>query len=149
MVLPDLAVIRIAVYEETGKLIGQRILPLDGLQAGVWCLFILVIIVFCLLKAQYILQPPVLNTNYLNRGLYLLQVIDIYHFAQKATSLCHYQQCFVGLFLKPMCRMGLEVSKLKFLLSPYIGRIYAMWFGHFLLMRNLCLKVLFLITSVT
>ena len=26
--------IRIAVYEETGKLIGQRILPLDGLQAG-------------------------------------------------------------------------------------------------------------------
>ena len=34
MVLPDLAVLRIAVYEETGKLIGQRILPLDGLQAG-------------------------------------------------------------------------------------------------------------------
>lgn len=25
---------RIAVYEETGKLIGQRVLPLDGLQAG-------------------------------------------------------------------------------------------------------------------
>lgn len=35
VVLPDLAVFRIAVYEETGKLIGQRILPLDGLQAGV------------------------------------------------------------------------------------------------------------------
>jgi len=34
VVLPDLAVFRIAVYEETGKLIGQRILPLDGLQAG-------------------------------------------------------------------------------------------------------------------
>ena len=34
MVLPDLAVLRIAVYEETGRLIGQRILPLDGLQAG-------------------------------------------------------------------------------------------------------------------
>ena len=34
VVLPDLAVLRIAVYEETGKLIGQRILPLDGLQAG-------------------------------------------------------------------------------------------------------------------
>lgn len=34
VVLPDLAVIRMAVYEETGKLIGQRILPLDGLQAG-------------------------------------------------------------------------------------------------------------------
>lgn len=32
--LPDLAVLRIAVFEETGKLIGQRILPLDGLQAG-------------------------------------------------------------------------------------------------------------------
>ena len=34
MVLPDLAVIRIAVFEEGSKLIGQRILPLDGLQAG-------------------------------------------------------------------------------------------------------------------
>ncbi|KAI3385216.1 hypothetical protein SNEBB_001958 [Seison nebaliae] len=34
IVLPDLAVIRIAVYEETNKLIGQRVLPLDGLQAG-------------------------------------------------------------------------------------------------------------------
>jgi phosphatidylinositol phospholipase C beta len=34
VVLPDLAVLRIAVYEETGKLIGQRILPLDGLQSG-------------------------------------------------------------------------------------------------------------------
>uniref|UniRef100_A0A1I8FGK0 phosphoinositide phospholipase C n=1 Tax=Macrostomum lignano TaxID=282301 RepID=A0A1I8FGK0_9PLAT len=34
IVLPDLAVIRIGVYEETGKLIGQRILPLDGLCAG-------------------------------------------------------------------------------------------------------------------
>jgi len=37
VVLPDLAVFRIAVYEETGKLIGQRILPLDGLQAGESC----------------------------------------------------------------------------------------------------------------
>ena len=34
VVLPELAVLRIAVYEETSKLIGQRILPLDGLQAG-------------------------------------------------------------------------------------------------------------------
>jgi phosphatidylinositol phospholipase C beta len=34
VVLPDLAVLRIAVYEDTGKLIGQRILPLDGLQSG-------------------------------------------------------------------------------------------------------------------
>jgi len=32
--LPDLAVLRIAVFEETGRMIGQRILPLDGLQAG-------------------------------------------------------------------------------------------------------------------
>ncbi|XP_013393655.1 1-phosphatidylinositol 4,5-bisphosphate phosphodiesterase beta-4 [Lingula anatina] len=34
VVLPELAILRIAVFEETGKLIGQRILPLDGLQAG-------------------------------------------------------------------------------------------------------------------
>lgn len=34
MVLPDLAVIRIAVYDENGKMLGQRILPMDGLQAG-------------------------------------------------------------------------------------------------------------------
>lgn len=34
MVLPDLAVLRFAVYEDTGKLIGQRVLPLDGLQSG-------------------------------------------------------------------------------------------------------------------
>jgi len=34
VVLPDLAVVRIAVYEDTGKLIGQRILPLEGLQSG-------------------------------------------------------------------------------------------------------------------
>ncbi|XP_068085733.1 1-phosphatidylinositol 4,5-bisphosphate phosphodiesterase isoform X2 [Anabrus simplex] len=34
VVLPDLAVLRFAVYEESGKLLGQRILPLDGLQAG-------------------------------------------------------------------------------------------------------------------
>jgi phosphatidylinositol phospholipase C beta len=34
IILPDLACLRISVYEETGKLIGQRVLPLDGLQAG-------------------------------------------------------------------------------------------------------------------
>lgn len=34
-----MAVLRIGVYEETGKLIGQRILPLDGLQAGKLVLF--------------------------------------------------------------------------------------------------------------
>ncbi|KAH9286204.1 1-phosphatidylinositol 4,5-bisphosphate phosphodiesterase beta-4 [Echinococcus granulosus] len=34
VVLPDLAVLRFAVYEDTGKLIGQRVLPLDGLQSG-------------------------------------------------------------------------------------------------------------------
>ena len=34
IVLPDLACLRIGVFEETGKLLGQRVLPLDGLQAG-------------------------------------------------------------------------------------------------------------------
>ncbi|PFX28836.1 1-phosphatidylinositol 4,5-bisphosphate phosphodiesterase beta-1 [Stylophora pistillata] len=34
VVLPSLAVLRIAVYEESGKLIGQRILPVVGLSPG-------------------------------------------------------------------------------------------------------------------
>lgn len=34
VVLPDLAVLRIAVYDENSRMLGQRILPLDGLQAG-------------------------------------------------------------------------------------------------------------------
>ncbi|XP_030621600.1 1-phosphatidylinositol 4,5-bisphosphate phosphodiesterase beta-4 [Chanos chanos] len=34
VILPDLAVLRIAVYDDSNKLIGQRILPLDGLQTG-------------------------------------------------------------------------------------------------------------------
>uniref|UniRef100_A0A158R5J0 1-phosphatidylinositol 4,5-bisphosphate phosphodiesterase n=1 Tax=Syphacia muris TaxID=451379 RepID=A0A158R5J0_9BILA len=34
VVLPELAVLRFAVYDETGKQIGQRILPFDGLQPG-------------------------------------------------------------------------------------------------------------------
>lgn len=34
VVLPDLAVLRLGVYDENGKLLGQRILPLDGLQGG-------------------------------------------------------------------------------------------------------------------
>ncbi|KAI8505595.1 1-phosphatidylinositol 4,5-bisphosphate phosphodiesterase beta-4 [Branchiostoma belcheri] len=34
VVLPDLATLRFAVYDENNKLIGQRVLPLDGLQAG-------------------------------------------------------------------------------------------------------------------
>lgn len=34
VVLPDLAVLRFGVYDENSKLLGQRILPLDGLQAG-------------------------------------------------------------------------------------------------------------------
>nr|DBA27114.1 TPA: hypothetical protein GDO54_011290 [Pyxicephalus adspersus] len=34
VILPDLAVLRIGVYDDNNKLIGQRILPLDGLQAG-------------------------------------------------------------------------------------------------------------------
>jgi phosphatidylinositol phospholipase C, beta len=32
--MPDLAVLRFGVFDESGKLLGQRILPLDGLQAG-------------------------------------------------------------------------------------------------------------------
>ncbi|VDL72105.1 unnamed protein product [Nippostrongylus brasiliensis] len=34
VVLPELAVLRFAVCDENGKQLGQRILPLDGLQAG-------------------------------------------------------------------------------------------------------------------
>ncbi|KAI6213623.1 Phosphoinositide phospholipase C [Aphelenchoides besseyi] len=34
VVLPELAVLRFAVYDESGKQLGQRILPLDGLQSG-------------------------------------------------------------------------------------------------------------------
>ncbi|XP_076834770.1 1-phosphatidylinositol 4,5-bisphosphate phosphodiesterase beta-4 isoform X2 [Brachyhypopomus gauderio] len=34
VILPDLAVLRIAVFDDNNKLIGQRILPLDGLQTG-------------------------------------------------------------------------------------------------------------------
>jgi len=34
VVLPDLAVLRIGVYDENNKMLGQRILPLDGLNAG-------------------------------------------------------------------------------------------------------------------
>lgn len=34
VVLPDLAILRFGVFDETGKLLGQRILPLDGLQTG-------------------------------------------------------------------------------------------------------------------
>ena len=34
VVLPDLAVLRIAVYDENSKMLGQRILPMEGLQAG-------------------------------------------------------------------------------------------------------------------
>lgn len=37
VVLPELAVLRFAVYDENGKQLGQRILPLDGLQAGAQC----------------------------------------------------------------------------------------------------------------
>ncbi|XP_056623147.1 1-phosphatidylinositol 4,5-bisphosphate phosphodiesterase beta-4 isoform X2 [Triplophysa dalaica] len=34
VILPDLAVLRVAVFDDNNKLIGQRILPLDGLQSG-------------------------------------------------------------------------------------------------------------------
>jgi len=38
----------LAVFEETGKLIGQRILPLDGLQAGNGAFILLLYMFFCL-----------------------------------------------------------------------------------------------------
>ena len=38
VVLPNLAVLRIAVYEESGKLIGHRVLPVDSIQPGIYCL---------------------------------------------------------------------------------------------------------------
>ena len=34
VVLPELAVLRFGVYEDNGKLLGQRILPFNDLQAG-------------------------------------------------------------------------------------------------------------------
>ncbi|XP_050405762.2 1-phosphatidylinositol 4,5-bisphosphate phosphodiesterase beta-1 isoform X2 [Patella vulgata] len=34
VVLPNLATLRIVVYEETGKLIGHRVLPVEGLRPG-------------------------------------------------------------------------------------------------------------------
>lgn len=34
VILPELAVLRFAVYDENGRQLGQRILPLDGLQSG-------------------------------------------------------------------------------------------------------------------
>ena len=34
VVLPDLAVLRFGVYDENNRMLGQRILPLDGLCAG-------------------------------------------------------------------------------------------------------------------
>ncbi|KAL8603606.1 hypothetical protein ACOMHN_005548 [Nucella lapillus] len=34
VVLPNLAIIRIGVYEETGKLIGHRMMPVEGLRPG-------------------------------------------------------------------------------------------------------------------
>ncbi|XP_076463725.1 1-phosphatidylinositol 4,5-bisphosphate phosphodiesterase beta-1-like [Babylonia areolata] len=34
VVLPNLAIVRLGVYEETGKLIGHRIMPVEGLRPG-------------------------------------------------------------------------------------------------------------------
>lgn len=34
MILPQLAELRIVVYEEGGKFIGHRVLPVTGLSAG-------------------------------------------------------------------------------------------------------------------
>ena len=66
VVLPDLAVFRIAVYEETGRLIGQRILPLDGLQAGEssdnqQCLYLYFHSVSCRLQ-NFIAAPVIWNS---------------------------------------------------------------------------------------
>jgi len=35
VVLPNLAVIRIGVYEETGKIIGHRVLSVEALRPGI------------------------------------------------------------------------------------------------------------------
>lgn len=34
VILPELAMLRFCVYDENGKVLGQRVLPMDGLQAG-------------------------------------------------------------------------------------------------------------------
>ncbi|XP_055350287.1 1-phosphatidylinositol 4,5-bisphosphate phosphodiesterase beta-4-like isoform X2 [Paramacrobiotus metropolitanus] len=34
VILPELAMLRFGAYDEDGKVLGQRVLPLDGLQAG-------------------------------------------------------------------------------------------------------------------
>ena len=34
VILPELALLRLAVYDENDKILGQRILPLDGIQPG-------------------------------------------------------------------------------------------------------------------
>ncbi len=34
VVLPELAVLRFAVYDDNGKMLGQRILPFEDLQVG-------------------------------------------------------------------------------------------------------------------
>jgi phosphatidylinositol phospholipase C beta len=34
VVLPDIACLRIAVYEDSGRLLGQRVLPVTGLCPG-------------------------------------------------------------------------------------------------------------------
>lgn len=41
VVLPELAVLRFVVYDESGKQLGQRILPLDGLQSGKFKCFLM------------------------------------------------------------------------------------------------------------
>ena len=35
VILPELALLRLAVYDENDKIVGQRVLPLDGIQPGI------------------------------------------------------------------------------------------------------------------
>ena len=39
VVVPELAMLRFAVYEDGSKLLGQRVLPLPCIQAGMFCVW--------------------------------------------------------------------------------------------------------------
>lgn len=51
IVLPELALLRFAVVDDSDKLIGQRVVPLDGLQSGK---FAHLIASDCYVKSHYI-----------------------------------------------------------------------------------------------
>ncbi len=96
IILPDLACLRISVYEETGKLIGQRVLPLDGLQAGL-----------CILHAFCILSFSILMSS-----LFHFQAIVTFRCEPKAIFPYRCQQYSVTLYSRPMCQTASEVSVL-------------------------------------